>query len=231
MLVEIWSDVVCPWCFIGKRRFESALERFDHRDDVEVVFRSFELDPNATSGTDLVGHLAAKYSTTRADAEQMMQRVSEAGAGMGIEFRFEIATRGNTFDAHRLLHLADEVGVQHELKERLMIAYFCEGADVADHEVLAAAGAHVGLDPQAVAELLDGEEFATSVREDEATARDLGITGVPFFVIDRAYGISGAQESEQILSVLDEAWTAQVAAQRVSSEQANSEQSGSTAAP
>jgi len=240
VLIEIWSDVVCPWCFIGKRRFEAALERFQHRDDVEVVFRSFELDPNATSGTDLVGHLAAKYGTTREGAGQMMQRVSDAGAGVGIEFRFDIATRGNTFDAHRLLHLADEVGLQHELKERLMTAYFCEGGDVADHGMLATSAAEVGLDPQAVADLLDGEEFATSVREDESTARDLGISGVPYFVIDRASGISGAQESDQMLSILDQAWAARVAggpnnadqdnADQVSSAPTNSEPSGSTAA-
>jgi len=231
VLIEIWSDVVCPWCFIGKRRFEAALERFEHRDEVEVVFRSFELDPNATSGTDLVGHLAAKYGTTREAAEQMMHRVSDAGASVGIEFRFDIANRGNTFDAHRLLHLADEVGLQHELKERLMTAYFCEGADVADHGVLAATGAGVGLDPRAVADLLNGEEFATSVREDESTARELGISGVPFFVVDRAYGISGAQESDQILSILDQAWAESVSTQRVSGRQANNEPSGSTAAP
>jgi predicted DsbA family dithiol-disulfide isomerase len=210
VLIEIWSDVVCPWCFIGKRRFEEALARFEHRDQVEVVFRSFELDPNATSSADLVGHLAAKYGTTREEAEQMMARVSEAGSGVGIEFRFDLATRGNTFDAHRLLHLARVEGRQLELKERLMNAYFCEGADIADPEVLHAAAVDVGLNATSVAALLGGDAYATSVREDEAAARELGVRGVPFFVIDRAFGLSGAQAPDQILSVLEEAWAARV---------------------
>lgn len=210
VLIEIWSDVVCPWCFIGKRRFEDALARFEHRDQVEVVFRSFELDPNATTSSDLVGHLAAKYGTTREGAEEMMARVSEAGSEIGIEFRFDIATRGNTFDAHRLLHLALDRGRQHELKERLMTAYFSDGADIADHALLRSAAEEVGLDADEVSELLAGDAHAASVRSDEAAARELGVSGVPFFVIDRAFGISGAQDPDQIVSVLDEAWAARV---------------------
>jgi predicted DsbA family dithiol-disulfide isomerase len=210
MDVEIWSDVVCPWCYIGKRRFEHALAEFEHRDDVSVTWRSFQLDPNApaTSEGDPVERLAAKYGMSRATAEAAQARVTANAATEGLEFQLDRARSGNTFDAHRLIHYAHSVGKQDALKERLMAAYFVEGAAIGDHVVLSRLAAEVGLDETGVRAILDGDTFAGEVRHDELEARQLGITGVPFFVLDRAYGVSGAQPSDMILAALRQAWTA-----------------------
>jgi predicted DsbA family dithiol-disulfide isomerase len=208
MKVEIFSDVVCPWCAIGKRRFEAALERFDHQDEVDVHWRAFELDPSApaSSDVDVATHLAEKYGMSRAQAIASQERLADLAAADGLEFHFERTKRANTFDAHRLLHYAHEVGAQDALKERLFRAYFTEGEEIADHATLVRLGTEVGLDSDKSAEVLESGRYATEVRADEAAARELGVTGVPFFVIDRRYGISGAQSPEMILQVLDEAW-------------------------
>jgi len=210
MIVEIWSDVVCPWCYIGKRRFEAALAHFDHRDEVEVVWRSYELDPAAStdSHVDLAEHLATKYGTDRTAALAMMDRVSEVAASVGLSYRFDLAKRSSTFDAHRLIHLAASAGRADAMKERLMHAYFVEGADVADRSSLSEMATEVGLDADQVSEVLAGDRFDAEVRLDEAHAREFGITGVPCFVIDRAFALSGAQESATILEALNEAWDA-----------------------
>jgi predicted DsbA family dithiol-disulfide isomerase len=209
MNVEIWSDVVCPWCYIGKRRFEHALAGFRHRDEVDVTWRSFQLDPNAAgdSDEDPLERLAAKYGMSRAQAEAAQERVTANAATAGLEFHLDRARSFNTFDAHRLIHYAHSVGLQDALKERLMAAYFVEGAAVGQYDVLTRLGVEVGLDAAAVREVLDGAAFADDVRHDEQEARNIGITGVPFFVIDRAYGISGAQPSELILATLDKVWS------------------------
>ncbi len=210
MDVEIWSDVVCPWCYIGKRRFERALAEFDHRGEVSVTWRSFQLDPNAaaTSEGDPIDRLAAKYGMSRATAEAAQARVTANAATAGLDFHLDRARSGNTFDAHRLIHYAKSVGNQDMLKERLMAAYFIEGAAIGEHEALARLAVEVGLDEPAVREVLDGDAYADDVRHDELEARELGITGVPFFVLDRAYGVSGAQPSETMLAALQQAWTA-----------------------
>ena len=209
MKVEIWSDVVCPWCYIGKRRFEAALARFPERADVQVIWRSFELDPAAPPSPDSPGdyieHLAAKYGIPRPSAQAMVDNVTAVAASEGLDFRFELARRGNTFDAHRLLHLALEKGVQDELKERLDRGTFTEGLAVSDHHELAAAAAEVGLDEAAVKEVLTSDRYAEAVRADEAQASAYGITGVPFFVIDGRFGISGAQPAETLLGALEHA--------------------------
>jgi predicted DsbA family dithiol-disulfide isomerase len=209
MNVEIWSDVVCPWCYIGKRRFETALGAFAHRDDVDVVWRSFQLDPNAaqTSDGDPIERLAAKYGMTRADAEAAQARVTANAATVGLDFHLDKARTGNTFDAHRLIHHARELGKQDALKERFMAGYFVEGEAIGEPEVLVRLATEVGLDAAAARDVLDSGGFSAEVRHDEAEARDIGITGVPFFVVDRAYGISGAQPSELILATLDKAWS------------------------
>jgi predicted DsbA family dithiol-disulfide isomerase len=209
MNVEIWSDVVCPWCYIGKRRFETALAAFAHRDDVDVVWRSFQLDPNAaaTSDADPIERLAAKYGMSRADAEAAQARVTANAATVGLDFHLDKARTGNTFDAHRLIHYAHEAGKQDALKERLMAGYFVEGEAIGEAEVLVRLATDVGLDGPAARDVLESGAFSAEVRHDEAEARQIGITGVPFFVIDRAYGISGAQPSELILATLDKAWT------------------------
>ena len=205
MLVEIWSDVVCPWCYIGKRRFEAALSRFEHADDVEIVWRSFELDPDAPrDGTvDLVDHLARKYGTDAAGATQMLERVTAQAEGEGLDYRLDRAKRGSSFDAHRLLHAAAEQGKQHEMKERLLRAYFTEGVAIADRDELRRLAADVGVDASA---LDDEDAYATEVRNDVRTARELGVSGVPFFAIDRRYGIAGAQDPETMLRALRQAW-------------------------
>lgn len=213
MKVEIWSDVVCPWCYIGKRRFEDALARFPHRDRVEVVWRSLELDPHAESvraagqGPDHAEVLASKYGMSRAQAEAAIGNVTRAAAAEGLDFHLDASLRSNTFDAHRVIHLAAARGVQGTVKERLMRAYFSEGEPVGDRDTLVRLAAEAGLDPADVEKVLDTDEHAEAVRADEAEARTLGITGVPFFVVDRTYGVSGAQPADQLLAVLERAWS------------------------
>jgi predicted DsbA family dithiol-disulfide isomerase len=211
MKVEIWSDVACPWCYVGKRRFEAALDRFEHRDAVEVTWRSFELDPDAPRerDVDLATHLAQKFGTSREEAVVMQQRVVDIGADEGIGFRPDIARSGNTFDAHRLLHLAAEHGRQGELKERLMSAYHVEGEPIGDPATLERLAIEAGLPAEEVHELLASERFADEVRDDERTAAGFGIGGVPFFVVDRALGASGAQSRETFAALLERGWESQ----------------------
>jgi predicted DsbA family dithiol-disulfide isomerase len=208
MKIEVWSDVVCPWCYVGKRRLEHALERFPHRDAVEVTWRSFELDPSApaqrTEST--IEHLANKYGISHQQAEAANQRVSGVAAQEGLAFRLDQAKSGNTFDAHRLIHLAAQHGLQDAAKERLMAAYFTEGEPIGDRETLVRLASEVGLDADEVRGVLESDAFADAVQSDESEARALGITGVPFFVLDRKYGISGAQPSDLILQALQQAW-------------------------
>jgi len=208
MRVEIWSDVVCPWCYIGKRRLEQALEEFDHRDDVEVVYRSFELDPSApqVATETTVEALARKWGTDVAGARQAMARGDEVAAEEGLHFRHHDAPRARTVDAHRLLHLALDAGVQAELKEALLAAYFTRGESVGDPDVLRKAAVEAGLDPARVDEVLGSSEYADAVQADIDQARAFGATGVPFYVVDRKYGISGAQPREVFSQVLERAW-------------------------
>ena len=209
MQVEIWSDVVCPWCYVGKRRFESALARFEHLDEVEVFWRSFELDPAAPRRRALAPaeHLAKKYGMSVEQAEASQQRLTNLASGEGLEFHLASTAGGNTFDAHRLLHLAALPGRQDVLEERLLRAYFTEGAAIGEPDVLERLALEAGLDREQVIELLAGDRFSEEVRADEWRARLLGVTGVPFFAIDERYGISGAQPSELILSGLTQAWS------------------------
>ncbi|MGZ4760146.1 MAG: DsbA family oxidoreductase [Acidimicrobiales bacterium] len=208
MKVEIWSDVVCPWCAIGKRRFERALSRFDHADEVEVVLRSFELDPTAprSRDTDLVGHLAAKYGMSREQAAASQDRLTELAEIEGLEFRFDRARPGNTFDAHRLLHLAAARDLQADVAQALFTAYFRDGQAIGEPEVLARIAVGAGLDAAEVDEVLASDAYAVDVRADEDEAHALGVSGVPFFVIDRRYGVSGAQAPDLLLELLDKAW-------------------------
>jgi predicted DsbA family dithiol-disulfide isomerase len=211
MHVEIWSDIACPWCYVGKRRFEAALERFEHRDDVTVQWRSFELDPTAPAARegDRVEHLAAKYGVSVEQARAMEARLTEAAAGDGIDMRLDIARGANTFDGHRLVHLAQQHGLQDAMKERLLRAYFTEGELVSDHATLARLAAEVGLDADEVAQALESGAYADAVRADERTAHELGITAVPFFVIDRAIGASGAHPPDALLRMLQTGWDRQ----------------------
>jgi predicted DsbA family dithiol-disulfide isomerase len=208
--VEIWSDIACPWCYIGKRRFEAALAGFEHRDDVTVTWRSFQLDPGAPAERpgELAEHLAGKYGSSVEQARARQAQITELAAGEGLDFRFDRARAGNTFDAHRLVHLAAAHGVQDAMQERLMRAYQTEGELMSDPATLARLAAEVGLPAAEVDELLAGDRFADEVADDARTGAALGVTGVPFFVVDRAFGASGAQSPEVLRGLLEHAWEA-----------------------
>jgi predicted DsbA family dithiol-disulfide isomerase len=218
MDVEIWSDIACPWCYIGKRRFEAALAEFEHRDEVRVIWRSFELDPDAPRERvgDRAERLAQKYGMTVERAREAEQQLTQVAAGEGLGFRFDIARSGSTFDAHRLVHLASEHGLQDAMKERLLRAYFTEGELMADHETLIAAAVEVGLPEDEARETLAGERYAEEVRDDERTAGELGISAVPTFVVDRKIGASGAQPPEALLDLLRQGWAKRSAAPALS---------------
>lgn len=215
MHVEIWSDIACPWCYVGKRRFEAALAEFEHRDDVRVTWRSFELDPAAPRERphDGATHLAEKYGTSRDEALAMQARMAETAAGEGLDFRFDRIRLGNTFDAHRLTHLAAAHGVQDAMKERLMRAYLTEGELIGDPAVLERLALEVGLPEEEVRDVLATDRFAAEVRDDERTAAGLGIHAVPFFVIDRAVGASGAQPPQVLGEMLRRVWADQAEAE------------------
>ena len=208
MDVEIWSDVACPWCYIGKRRFEAALEQFEHRDEVNVTWRSFELDPGAPHERtgDRAERLAEKYGMTVQQAREAEERLTAVAAGEGLPFRFDIARSGTTFDAHRLVHLAEAHYLQDAMKEGLLRAYFTEGELISDHDTLVRLAVEVGLDEREVRELLAGDRYADEVREDERTAGELGISAVPTFVVDRKLGASGAQPPDALLDLLRRGW-------------------------
>lgn len=210
MKVEIWSDVACPWCYIGKRGFDAALARFEHADAVEVRWRSFELDPSAPAEREqpYAERLASKYRVSTGEAEAMIDTMLEAGARNGVVLRFDRARAGNTFDAHRLLHWAAEHGRQHDLKERLLRATFTKGEVVADVDVLVALAEAAGLDPGEARAVLESDRYAAEVRADQRRAAELGISSVPFFVLAGTYGVAGAQPPELLLQVLREVWAA-----------------------
>jgi predicted DsbA family dithiol-disulfide isomerase len=209
MEVEIWADIVCPWCYLGKRHFERALDSFDHRDKVQVVYRSFELDPAAPQGvtTPTVDLLAQKYRMSPDQARQAQRQMEERASADGLTFRMDGLRSGNTRDAHRLLHLAKASGRQSELMERLQRAYFTEQDSIFDHDTLTRLAVEAGLDPGEVADVLASDRYTDHVETDQAMAQSLGATGVPLFVIDRRYGISGAQPPETIAGVLERAWS------------------------
>ncbi len=208
MQLEVWSDVVCPWCYIGKRRLEAALERFPHRDDVELVWRSFQLDPGIPEGEthETLPALAATYGASIEQMRATMARVEQVAAQEGLEYHLAEGLSGNTSLAHELLHHAAERGRQGELKERLLRAHFTEGRSVFDVDALVGLAAEVGLDADEARAALTDRRHRAAVVDDAATARQLGATGVPFFVVDRRYGASGAQPADLLLQVLERAW-------------------------
>ncbi len=208
--VDVWSDIACPWCYVGKRHLEQALERFPHRDDVQVVWRAFELDPSAPreldKRIDYAERLAKKYRSPRQEAEQMIRRMTETAAWDNLEFRFDRIRPGNTFDAHRVIHLAHDRHKQDAVKERFLRAYLSEGESIGDPETLVRLAGEAGLDPEEVRATLASDAYTEQVRDDESEAAELGIGGVPFFIVGGRYAVSGAQPAEILVRALTLAW-------------------------
>ena len=210
MRVEVFSDVICPWCAIGKRRLERALTRFDHAGDVDVVWRAYELDPTAPprrSG-DYPGRLAAKYGMSRAQAAAANVKLTALAAAEGLDFHFDKVKPGNTFDAHRLLHYAATTGPHRQdvLKERLFRAYFTDGVAVGEKEPLLQVAVEAGFDATGCTAVLDSDRYEAEVRADEREALDLGVSGVPFFLVDGRFAVAGAQDPDTLLLALQRAW-------------------------
>jgi protein disulfide-isomerase len=210
MKVEVWTDVICPWCYIGRRRFEKALAQFDGREAVEVVFRSFELDPNAPVQSEMtLGEmLAKKYGLSPTDARAANERVTKIAAEEGLDFHLELARPTNTLAAHRLLQLASVRKIRPAAEERFQKVYFTEGASLADPNTLIRLATEAGLKDEDARRVLAGQAFTLQVRTDEAEAANLGVHGVPFFAFDRERMISGAQPTPLFLQALNSAATA-----------------------
>lgn len=206
--IEIWSDFVCPFCYMGKRRFEEALRQFQHRESIEIIFRSFELDPNSRRDVsiNLVDHLAEKYSITPAAAKANIENITMQAKMMGLEYHMEQAIQANTFDAHRLTHFAKTFELMDAMTERLMQAHFTEGLNIGDHEVLVTLAEEVGLNGIDVQRVLSQGLYGEEVRMDQQKARDLGIRSVPNFLIDGRQTVSGAQPIRVFLKALEDAW-------------------------
>ncbi|MEF2965990.1 DsbA family oxidoreductase [Paenibacillus sp. M1] len=211
MKVEIWSDYACPFCYIGKRRFEKALEQLPFKEEIEVVFRSFELDPSSPKEVKSSMHeiLAAKYGMSIEEAKAANERVSEQAAGEGLVYRFDTMIPTNTFDAHRITRYAEKQGKAAEMTERLFKAYFTDSLHIGDPDTLIFLAQGVGLDGEEIRSMLASDAFGEEVRQDEQFAAELGIRSVPFFVLDRKYAISGAQPLEVFQNGLQQAWDQQ----------------------
>lgn len=206
MIIDIWSDVVCPWCFIGKRRLEKALALFEHRDQVTIRHRAFQLQPDITSTVDTKSYLAQKYQMAAEQVEQMQANVCAIADGEGLCYNLDGTLSGNTFDAHRLLLWSAEIEKQDALLEAMYSAYFEKSQPLFSREDLIAVCSQVGISATEVDEILSSDNFSQEVIADRALATQLGATGVPFFVIDMKYGISGAQPLEAFTQTLETAW-------------------------
>ncbi|QDI92599.1 DsbA family oxidoreductase [Salicibibacter halophilus] len=205
MNVEIWSDIACPFCYIGKRKFEDGLQQFSQRDDVNVTFKSFQLDPYAEKEQSQTNAemIAGKYGMSMEKAKEMTQQVEDQAKEVGLDYKLESTVLTNTKDAHRLSHFAKEDGKMEEMMERLLKAYFTEGKHVGDHETLVSLADEVGLDGEAVRAMLDSDGHEEIVREEMQEGADIGVQGVPFFVFNRKYAVSGAQPAHAFLEVLE----------------------------
>ena len=204
LTVDIWSDVVCPFCYMGKRRFENALAGFEHREQVRITWHSFQLDPGArfSPGQTIHRYLAERKGITPEASRRLHERLVAEAADLGLVYDFDAALIANTFDAHRLTHFAKERGRQAAIEERLFAAYFTQGKNIEDRSTLVELAAAEGLDPEEAAAVLAGERYAEEVRADVEQAQSLGADGVPFYVFNREYAVSGAQPSRLFLEVL-----------------------------
>ncbi|MED4531728.1 DsbA family oxidoreductase [Metabacillus fastidiosus] len=208
MKIEVWSDFACPFCYIGKRRLEEALMNFPHKNEVDILFRSFELDPNASLDTELSINeiLAKKYGMSIEKAKAMNASVGQQAAAVGLTFEFDNMKPTNTFDAHRLAKLAESKGKDKEMTEQLLKAYFTDSEHIGNHDTLLKIAEEAGLNREEAKSVLESEDFAEHVRADEVEAREIGVQGVPFFVINRKYAISGAQPVEVFNDTLQKVW-------------------------
>ncbi|GAQ16596.1 redox-active disulfide protein 1 [Oceanobacillus picturae] len=208
MQIEIWSDFVCPFCYIGKRRLEKALEAFPHKGEVSVIYKSYELDPNAEVNPDKTIHelLAGKYNMPVERAKQMNEDMGKQAKELGLQYNFDEMKHTNTFDAHRVAKYAAEQGKGKEMTERLLYAYFTESKLISDHTTLIDLASEIGLDQDEVTTLLKVDDYAIHVRADEEQARQIGVEGVPFFVFNEKYAVSGAQPPEVFTEVLETVW-------------------------
>jgi predicted DsbA family dithiol-disulfide isomerase len=214
MRVEIWADIACPWCYVGRARFDRGLAAFAHRDQVEVVHRSYELNPQAENGNvPIIDAVAAQYGRTREQQVAREEQAAAMAASVGLDFRIGGRVFGNTFDVHRLIHFARTHGLQDRLLDLAFRANFAQERSIYDRQTLLDVAAEAGLDAEEAREVLDDPEaYAEQVRADEHLAAELGAGGVPFFVLDRRYGVSGVQSAEMFTRALEQAWTEQAAA-------------------
>ena len=209
MKVEIWSDVMCPFCYIGKRKFEAGLRQFGHQDGIEIEWKSFQLDPEMKSGSgkSIDEYLSERKGWSVDKTKSLHKSMTETAKLSGLDYRFDKAIPANSFNAHRLSHLAAKHRLQDQIEEKLFAAYFTEGKNIDDAETLVALGVHVGLEEKEIRDMLTSNQFADEVRHDIEEANRLGVSGVPFFVFDRKYAVSGAQNSEVFLSALEKSWS------------------------
>ncbi len=208
MDINIWSDVRCPFCYIGKRKFEMALEKFPHKDKVNVVWKSFELDPKLQTNTTVsaIEHLSQAKGISKAQAEGMQQHVANIAKEVGLDFNSKSTVVANSFNAHRLIQFAKTKGLGNEVEEELFKAYFVEGKNIDDIKTLIETGVSIGLDEKEVKEIFSSDAYIKEVRQDEMQAQSIGISGVPFFVLNNKYAVSGAQSPETFSDVLEQTW-------------------------
>ncbi len=208
MKIEIWSDVACPFCYIGKRKLEKALDNFPYKDQVEIEWKSFQLNPDQVTDPSLnsLEYLSKAKGWSMPQTIQITQQVVEMAKSERLDFQMEKTVVANTKNAHRLIHLAKESGKGGEMKERLLKAYFTEGINVDDQETLINLGSEIGLNSIKIKEMLDSDQFVEAVAYDIYESRQIGVQGVPFFVLDRKFGISGAQADEVFDQTLEKAW-------------------------
>lgn len=206
--IEIWSDIQCPFCYIGKRKIEKALETFEGKENVAIEWRSYQLDPDATSqpGIDLYDYLAKRKGQTRHWAIEMHKNVTDMAKENGLEYHFEKAVLANSYDAHRLIHLAKKYNSGNEAEERIFKAYFTEGKDIANKETLTLLGKEIGLNEEELKDVLNSDKFGDDVRADIEEAQNIGVRGVPFFVFNRQFAVSGAQPVEIFTETLNKSF-------------------------
>jgi predicted DsbA family dithiol-disulfide isomerase len=206
--IQIWSDIMCPYCYIGKRRIEAALDQFEHKDSVAVEWKSFQLDANFIASPDdnIIDHLAEKYRKDSQWAKEMVDSMTQNAKNSGLDFHFEKAILANSYNAHRLLHLAKKHQLGNELKELLFKAYLTDGKNIDDLQTLSELGENVGIDKDIVEGVLNSDAYAEAVKNDITMAQQLGIQGVPFFVFDNKYAVSGAQHVETFVKTLEKVW-------------------------